>query len=160
MYLPTGVSSPSFSLTTISDWPSMRNLGGLLATTTSRIVRSNQNPVMHLYCTGFNRTRVGWDVTLACIVVSHLSHLVLLLVGGETIFSLRTVSPWEGSCSIGESVTSLTWFELLDVTSRTPVKRTNCYFDNWLSSLKDGTVLTFVGNVWKLSSHLCLYIES
>lgn len=115
MYLPTGVSGPSLSLTTISDWPSMRNLGGLLATTTSRIVKSNQNPVMHLYWAGFNRTRGGWDVTLACIVLSHLTHLALLLVGGETIFSLRTVSPWEDACATSESVTSMTWFEPLDV---------------------------------------------
>lgn len=133
MHLPTGVSSPSFSLTTISDWPSMRNLGGLLATTTSRIVRSNQNPVMHLYWTGFNRTLGGWAVTLACIVVSHLSHLALLLVGGETIFLLHTVSPWEDACRTYRwkcHLTDSVW--TLDVTSRVPVKRTSVKFHNWL----------------------------
>lgn len=120
-YLPTGVSGPSFSLTTISDWPSMRNLGGLFATTTSRIVSSSHNPVMYLCCTGFNRTR-GGSVTLACIVLNHLTHLALLLAGGETIFSLRTVSPWD-SCTTGESVTSLAAIEPLYVTSRPPAMR-------------------------------------
>lgn len=134
------MSGPSFNLTTISDWPSMRNLGGLLATTTSNIVSSSQNLLIHVYCTGFNRTR-GGRVTLACIVLNHLTHLALWLAGGETIFSLRTVSPWD-SCAIGESVTSVlrlifsTWL------------RVNLQVKQVLQNLMKGDHFNFDKRVW------------
>lgn len=77
--LPIGVSSPSFSLTTISDWPSIRNLGGRLASTP---FISNRTAI-RTYNVGFNRTRGG---RLARIAGSHLTHWTLLLFETKSIF--------------------------------------------------------------------------
>lgn len=50
--LPTGVSTPSFSLKTISVWPSIRNLGGLFPLTDATL---NNNTAKRQFQLGKHR---------------------------------------------------------------------------------------------------------
>lgn len=80
-YVPIGVSGPSFSLTTISDWPSIRNRGGLFAAAVCSATSSQSNP------TGFNRTLAGFRCAgAASRILDHLTHLALFSWGTMSIF--------------------------------------------------------------------------
>lgn len=121
--LPTGVSGPSFSLTTISDCPSMRNRGGRFAVTACE-KHAAKNHHSNLHC--FNRTlgtpRVS-ERTLALIImdiVDHLWHISLCCLWVTSIFPRFSVARFHrgncaglqaaDACATGESVvTSRSW---------------------------------------------------
>lgn len=103
LYVPTGVSGPSFNLTTISDWPSIRNRGGLLAVT-AWTTSSNQIHPVHA---GFNRTLAGLRVARATSrILDHLAHLALFSDGTMRIFLAFSSHGFTvgrcGACGTGE----------------------------------------------------------